>query len=69
MLENNKIPTSDLSTEHSGHYYRFIYKDEKGELGYTFINIPTQDNELAIAKFEKTFPDLVWRRFEEVDGV
>jgi hypothetical protein len=49
-----------------GYYYRFIYKDSDGKLGYTIVNVPKQDNELAIAKFEKVFPDLVWRRFEEV---
>jgi hypothetical protein len=53
----------------SGHYYRFIYKDTKGELGYTIVNVEEQNNELAIAKFENTFPDLVWRRFEEVPCV
>lgn len=52
-----------------GYYYRFIYKDAKGELGYTIVNVNKQDNELAIAKFENTFPDLVWRRFEEVPCV
>lgn len=49
------------------HYYRFIYKDSNGQLGYTVVRVKSQDNELAIEKFEKTFPDLVWRRFEEIN--
>jgi O-glycosyl hydrolase len=49
------------------YYYRFVYKDGNGQLGYTIVKITKQDNDLAIAKFDKDFPDLVWRRFEQVN--
>jgi len=48
------------------HYYRFVYKDNDGQLGYTIVCVGTKNNEIAIEKFEKSFPELVWRRFEEV---
>lgn len=55
-----------MSEENTGYYYRFIYKDEEGQLGYTIVNVPRQEDELAIAEFETKNPNLVWRRFEEV---
>lgn len=50
----------------AGHYYRFIFKNEKGELCYTVVKTDKRDNELAIATFENSRPNLVWRRFEEI---
>jgi len=47
-------------------YYRFIYKDEKGDLGYTVVKVNEKDSELAIATFESKFPHLVWRNFQQV---
>ena len=63
LKQGQTLPIHDIS---KSYYYTFIYKDEKGELGYTTRKVNKQDNELAIASFEKAFPDLVWREFQEV---
>ena len=41
----------------------FIYKDSNGIVGDIIVNISKRDNELAIATFEKAFPNVVWREF------
>ena len=41
----------------------FIFKDSKGIVQDIIVNIPKRDNELAIATFEKAFPNVVWREF------
>lgn len=46
--------------------YRFTYKNEKGVMDEAIITITKKDDELAIAAFEKKYPDLVWREFSYV---
>lgn len=43
--------------------YKFFYKDKFGVMQNETIEISENNNELAIAKFEKLFPDVTWRSF------
>lgn len=47
--------------------YNFLYKDSKGKLDSKIITVNKKDSELAIAKFEYIYPDVVWRRFEFIE--
>lgn len=46
--------------------YLFHYKDAKGIMQNECIYTNKEDNELAIAHFEKLFPDIVWREFQKI---
>jgi hypothetical protein len=71
-LIENKIKANDLyyiiKPEESkiNYCYRFTYKDEKGIMGNDIITISEKDCELAIAKFEKKHPNLVWCEFTNI---
>ena len=43
--------------------FKFFYKDKFGKMGSESIEILRNDSELAIATFEKNFPDITWRSF------
>lgn len=43
--------------------FKFFYKDKFGKMGSELIEILGNDSELAIATFEKNFPDITWRSF------
>ena len=45
-------------------YYRFVYKDEKNDAGYTIVK--ADEREQAIAIFEKKFPTLKWYRTDKL---
>jgi len=45
-------------------YYRFVYKDENWEAGYTIIK--AEEREQAIAIFEHKFPSKKWYRTDEL---
>jgi len=42
---------------------RFIYKDVNGIMNEDVIKINKKNSDLAIATFEKKYPNLVWREF------
>jgi len=46
--------------------YKFSYKDKHGIMQIDHVSVSKNDNELAIAAFEKQFPNNVWREFELV---
>ena len=46
--------------------YNFTYKDAAGEMGKMTIEVTLNDVEEAIAKFEYTYPELVWRAVEKL---
>lgn len=46
--------------------YKFTYKDIDGILKFKNITVDNLDNELAIAKFEKENPEIVWRGLEYI---
>ena len=43
--------------------YKFFYKDKFGQMGSKVVEVSKKDCELAIAKFEKENPEIVWRSF------
>lgn len=45
-------------------YFRFVYKDENGELGYTIVK--ADEREQAITIFENKFPSLKWYRTDKL---
>jgi hypothetical protein len=47
-------------------YYKFIYKDKLGVMQYEIVEVSEKNSELAIAKFEKENPKIVWRSFLEL---
>ncbi|MEY5049424.1 MAG: hypothetical protein RLZZ175_2783 [Bacteroidota bacterium] len=57
-------PIVELKNEHQ---YKFTYKDEFGQMGSKVIEVNKKDCELAIAKFEKENPKIVWRSITKVD--
>lgn len=58
-IENSNITKSMVTTVR----YQFHYKDEFGNMGSKTIKIKEKDSELAIAIFEETYPNIVWRSF------
>ena len=44
--------------------FKFFYKDKFGQMGSKVIKVNKKDSELAIAKFEKENPEIVWRSFK-----
>jgi hypothetical protein len=44
--------------------YEFTYKDENGKIMSKIIKISEPNAELAISKFEKENPNIVWREFK-----
>lgn len=43
--------------------YKFFYKDKFGQMCSKVVEVNKKDCELAIAKFEKENPEIVWRSF------
>lgn len=43
--------------------YEFFLKDKFGQIGSKVVEVNKKDCELAIAKFEKENPEIVWRSF------
>jgi plasmid rolling circle replication initiator protein Rep len=43
--------------------YKFFYKDKFGQMGSKVVEVNKKDCELAIAKFERENPEIVWRSF------
>jgi hypothetical protein len=43
--------------------YEFFFKDKFGQIGSKVVEVNKKDCELAIAKFEKENPEIVWRSF------
>ncbi len=43
--------------------YKFFYKDKSGKMQNQIVEVSERNNELAIATFEKQYPDITWRSF------
>lgn len=61
--KNNQEPANNDNKVLATVLFRFFYKDKFGKMGSELIEILGNDSELAIATFEKNFPDITWRSF------
>lgn len=43
--------------------YKFFYKDKFGKMQFQIVEVSEKNNELAIATFEKQYPNITWRSF------
>ena len=64
----NKTPTKHKNGNDANRLlatvpYKFFYKDKFGRIGSKVVEVKVKDCELAIAKFEKENPEIVWRSF------
>lgn len=49
------------------YYYQFFYMNKYNVKDSKIIDINQLNDELAIATFEKEYPDLIWRNFQFID--
>jgi hypothetical protein len=56
-------PQTDVNNVLATVPYKFFYKDKFGKMGSKVVEVSKKDCELAIAKFEKENPEIVWRSF------
>ena len=62
----SELKPVDVCETNKPFYYKFIYKDKLGVMQYEIVEVSEKNDELAIAKFEKENPKIVWRSFLEL---